>query len=145
MIFRNKNKYLMYKTLLKFNKCKSMQETQKFIIKKYKLDEWFFSYITDQCVEMKFIDGIKSTTSMSNRYHTTYSQNIYITYNGYEFLKNYYGFIKKVLWNLFLIITTAIITVIFNNKFSVSNENINTGDNVFPNDTININVCNNSN
>ena len=122
MVFRNKTKYLMYKTLTMFNKCKSMPETQKFIINKYKLDEWYFAYITTQCVEMHLIDGITSNTSMSNHHQTTYAQNIYITYNGFEFMKNYYGFIKKVLWNLFLIITTAIITVNFDNWFSTTKQ-----------------------
>lgn len=118
MVFRNKNKYLMYKILIKFNKCKSIFETQEYIINKFKLEEWYFSYLIGQCVEHHLIDGIVVSKSINNHYHTVYTENIYITYNGYEFLKNYYGLIKKILWNLFLIITTAIITVKINNWLS---------------------------
>lgn len=145
MIFRNKNKYLMYKTLVKFNQCKSMTETQDYIIDKYKLDSWYFSYIISQCVEMKLIDGIKSEPSMGNNYKTTYAKYIYITYNGYEFLKNYYGFIKKVLWNLSLIFITAVITVLINNKFSNFNQIINISDNVTPKHIICSKICDNTN
>lgn len=125
MIFRNENKYLMYKILIKFSKCNSMQQTQKYIINKFKIDEWYFAYLTGQCVEHHLIDGIVISKSINNHYHTIYTENIYITYNGYDFLKNYYSFIKNVLWNLFLIITTATITAIINNEFSTSNQGVN--------------------
>ena len=42
MIFYNKNKFLMYKILIKFNKCKSIEDTQIFIINKYKIDKKYF-------------------------------------------------------------------------------------------------------
>lgn len=120
MIFRNKNKYLMYKTMIKFNKCNSMPKTQEFIINKFKLDDYYFSYIISQCVEQHYIDGIVVSKSINNHHHTVYTQNIYITYYGYEFLKNYYSLIKKIIWQLLVIITTATITVNINNWLDTS-------------------------
>ena len=145
MIFRNKNKYLMYKILIKYSKCNSMVETQKYIINKFKLDEWHFTYLIGQCVEHHLIDGIVVSKSINNHYHTVYTENIYITYSGYDFLKNYYGFIKRILWNLFLIVTTAIITVLIENKFSNSNQDINTRNEVVPQCSSCFEICNYSN
>lgn len=135
----------MYKLLKKFNKCNSMPETQKYIIKKYNLDEWFFGYITKQCIELELICGISISVSMSNRHITTYAKNIYITYQGFEFLKNYHSTIYKLLRDLFLIVLTATITVLIDNKLSNSNQNINTTDNVTSDSSVCSAVCNNSN
>ncbi len=122
MIFQNKNKFLMYKTLLKFNKCKSIKETKDFIINKFNIDDWYFSYLIGQCVELQLIDGIKVTKSINNHYHNVYTENIYLTYNGYEFIKNYYGWLKKLLRDLLLITITAIITVLVESKLDTTNQ-----------------------
>lgn len=116
MFLRNKNKFLMYKILHKFENCKSIGDTKNFIVNKYKIDENYFSYLIGQCVEQQLFDGIKITTSINNFYHNIYSKNIYISYNGYEFIKNYYGWLKKLLRDLFLIIITAFVTVVINNN-----------------------------
>lgn len=118
MIFRNRNKLLMYKTLLKFDKCKSINDTRKYIINKYKLTEDYFTYLIGQCVELQLIDGISVNKSINNNYFNVYSKNIYLTYNGYEFIKNYYGWLKKLLRDLLLITITAIITVLVENKLN---------------------------
>ena len=112
----------MYKTLTKFNKCNSIKETQTFMINKYKLDQSYFSYIIGQCVEQQLIEGIVISKSIGNHYHAVYTENIYITYNGFEFMKNYYIWIKKLLRDLFLILMTAIITVKINNWLDHSNQ-----------------------
>lgn len=116
MIFQNRNKLLMYKTLLKFDKCKSINDTKEYIINKYKLTEDYFTYLIGQCVELQLIDGISVNKSINNNYFNIYSENIYLTYNGYEFIKNYYGWLKKLLRDLLLITITAIITVLVESK-----------------------------
>ena len=45
MFLRNKNKFLMYKILHKFENCKSIGDTKNFIVNKYKIDENYFSYL----------------------------------------------------------------------------------------------------
>lgn len=122
MIFYNKNKFLMYKILIKFNKCKSIEDTQIFIINKYKIDKKDFSYLISQCVEQQLLNGIIANKTANNYYHIFCSENIYLTYYGYEFIKNYYGWIKKLLRDLFLIFITAIITVIINNELDNTNQ-----------------------
>ena len=145
MIFRNKVKFQMYKTLIIFKKCNDIFKTQNYICKKFNIQESDFTFIIRQCVENHFIDGISCSQSISNLTHTDYCEHIYLTYSGYEFMKDYYSFIKKLLWNLFLIITTAIITVKVNNFFSKPNQIINPTNNVVSNDTICVPVCQNSN
>lgn len=118
MTLYNKSKRNMYLVLSTFNKHNDIFKTQKHICKKLKIDEKEFAQIVSECVAHNFFDGIKSSSSINNCKHIVYCEHIYITYSGYEFLKNYYDFIKSFLWNLSLIITTAIITVVINNKFS---------------------------
>ena len=131
MVFRNKNKYLMYKTLNYFNKHYDIEKTQVYIIKKYKLEEFYFAYIISQCIDHKLIDGIDDSTSLNNHHHLVYTENIYITYNGYEFLKNYYGFAKRFIGEILLVIFTATVTVLVNNYLSKTEQSINQ-----PNQTI---------
>lgn len=130
MIFANKSKRQMYLTVLKFHKCKDIKETENYICKKLNITDIEFSQIIYECVSSHFFDGIKCSGSMSNKKYNVYSQHIFITYFGYEFLKNYHGFIKKVLWELFLIITTAFVTVLITNKFSISDKYVNISDNI---------------
>lgn len=148
MILRNKNKYLVYKTLLKFKKYGCMFKTQDYITKKFKFDEYYFAYIVGQCVEMKLLDGIRTSKSINNHYHNVYSENIYITYNGYEFLKNYHSKFYSLLRDLFLIFITAVvtatITVLINNKFSKSNQSNNIFNDICSKETICSDICNNS-
>lgn len=118
MIFRNKTKFLMYKTLTSFNKTHDMQKTQDIIISKYSLKDNDFAFIISQCVDNHFIDGIFYDKSANNRFMTIYKKYMYITYNGYEFVKNYYSFILKLLRDLLLILATALVTVNVNNWLS---------------------------
>ena len=141
MILRNKVKYQMYKTLMKFKKCNDISKTQNYICKKFNIQESDFTFIVRQCVENHFIDGINCSQSLNNTTHASYSEHIYLTYSGYEFMKNYYSFIKKLLWNLFLIITTAIVTVKVNDFFSKSNQVINPANHIVSNNTISVPVC----
>lgn len=145
MIFRNKNKYLMYKILLKFKKYRCMPETQDYIVKKYKIDEYYFAYIIGQCVEMNLLDGIHSSKSINNYYHNVYSENIFITYNGYEFLKNYHSKFYSLLRDLFLIFVTATVTILINNEFSNSNQSNNIFNDICSKDAVCSDICNNSN
>ena len=144
MFFRNKVKYQMYKTLINFKKFQNISKTQNYICKKFNIQESDFTFIIRQCVENHFIDGIKCSKSINNYTYAIYSENIYLTYSGYEFLKDYYSFVKKILWNLFLIITTAIITVKVNDFFSKPNQIINPTNYVISDKSICVPVCQNT-
>ncbi len=145
MIFRNKVKYQMYKTLITFKKYNDISKTQNYICKKFNIQESDFTFTIRQCVENHFIDGINCSQSLDNTTHIIYSEHIYLTYSGYEFMKEYYSFIKKLLWNLFLIFTTAIVTVKVNNFFSKPNQIINPTNNVISDKVICVPVCQNPN
>ncbi len=142
-MFRNKVKFLIYKTLTNFNKTKDLHVTQKYIINKYKLQENDFGFILEECINNHFLDGVISSKSMNNHFSTIYKDYIYITYNGYEFLKNYYGFIFKLLRDFSLIVITAIVTVFINNELSNSNQTVNVCDDVIPQDVSLIKITNN--
>ena len=144
MTLYNKSKRNMYLVLSAFNKHNDISKTQKHICKKLKIDEDKFAQIVSECVAHNFFDGINSSSSMNNRKHVVYCERIYITYSGYEFLKNYYDFLKKLLWNLFLIVTTAIITVAINNKFSNSNQDICRINQISSQKCSSIKICNNT-
>ncbi len=144
-MFFNKLKYQMYKLLTKFNNCKSLDETKQYICQKFKIDnDNDFNFIVSQCIDFGFIDGISYSNSISNHIHIIIRDNIFITYNGYEFLKNYHTFIKKILWNLFLIIATAIITVKVNDYFSKTNQVSNVRNQIISNNPICIKICKNT-
>ncbi len=145
MTLYNKSKRNMYLVLSSFNKYSDIFEVQKRICRKLKIDEVKFAQIVSECVERNFFDGISSLSSANNHKHNVYRDQIYITYSGYEFLKDYYGFIKKVVWNLFLIVTTAIITVAINNKFSNSNQDICRFNQISSQNCGCIKVCDNTN
>ena len=147
MLVRNKVKFQMYNFLVMFNKCNSIEKTRKDFCKKFKFNDNDnnFEFVVSQCLDNNFLSGITYSTSVSNNYYLVYSENIYITYTGFEFLKNYYSFLKKILWNLFIIITTAVITVIANNKLSNSNQKIDTTNKVISQDSTCCVVCNDSN
>lgn len=141
----NKSKRNMYFVLSAFNKYNDMLKTQNYICNKLKITEDKFAQIISECVAHNFFDGIESSASINNRKHITYCEHVYITYSGYEFLKNYYEFIKNLLWNLFLIIATAIITVMINNKFSDSNQNTCVANQITSQNCSCIKICNNTN
>ena len=145
MIFKNKVKYQMYKTLISFKKYNNIFKTQNYICKKFGIQESDFTFIVRQCVENHFIDGINCSQSLDNTTHAIYSEHIYLTYSGYEFMKDYYSFVKKIIWNLFLIITTAIVTVKVNDFFSKPNQIINPTNNVISNKSICVPICQNTN
>lgn len=145
MFSKNKFKYQMYYFLNSYNKNHDINKTKNKMIDKFKIDEEKFWYVVYQCVEFKYIDGIKCSKSINNHIHTILLKHIYITYLGYEFIKTYYEFIKKIFWNLFLIITTAVVTVIINNKFSNSNQRVNSINDIFPQNIKSVKVGNNSN
>ncbi len=142
MLFRNFSKRNMYIVLKNFNKYKDVYKTQEFVCKKLKLDEASFANIVSECVLNHFFDGIATSSSVSNLKHNVYSDHIYITYNGYEFLKNYYAFLKRILWELFLIITTAFITVAFTNWLPNGNHNVGTIQDIISNKACCIEICN---
>lgn len=135
----------MYLLLKSFNKYKDIYKTQEFVCRKLKLDEASFANIVSECVLNHFLDGIVTSSSVSNLKYNVYSDHIYITYNGYEFLKNYYAFLKRIVWELFLIITTAFITVIFTNWFSDRNHDVSTIQDFISNKTCCIEICNEPN
>ena len=141
MLFRNISKRNMYIVLKIFNKYKDMFKTQEFVCKKLKLDEPTFANIVSECVLNHFLDGIATSSSVSNLKYNVYSEHIYITYSGYEFLKNYYAFLKRILWELFLIITTAFITVVFTNWLPNSNHDVDTVQDFISNKTRCIKIC----
>ncbi len=143
MIFRNKTKYLMYKTLIKFKKFKDLHITQDYIIKKYKLRENEFGFIINECVNYQFIDGVVQSKSINNHFSHIYKDYIYITSKGYEFLKDYYSSIFKLLRDFLLIGVTAIVTVLINNELSNSNQTVNICNDVVPQDISFIRVTNN--
>ena len=145
MIFRNKVKYQMYITLIKFRKYNDIFKTQDFICKRFNIQESDFTFIIRQCVENHFIDGIDCSQSSNNLTYAIYNEHIYLTYSGYEFMKDYYSFVKKLLWNLFLMITTAIVTVKVNDFFSKSNQIINPSNHVISDNTICVPICKNTN
>lgn len=141
MLFRNVSKRNMYLLLKSFNKHKDIYKTQEFVCKKLKLDEASFANIVSECVLNHFFDGIETSSSASNLKHNVYSEHIYITYNGYEFLKNYYTFLKRIVWELFLIITTAFITVAFTNWLPNSNHDADTFQDFISNKTRCVKIC----
>ena len=142
MILYNKSKRNMYVVLKTFNNCNDIFKTQKLVCEKLKIDEITFAHIISECVSNYFFDGIKTTTSVSNLKYNIYSEHIYISYNGYEFLKNYHGFIKRIAWELFLIITTTLITIILTNYFSDTNQDFNTICDFASDNSTYIKVCN---
>ena len=144
MIFNN-SKRQMYFLLKDFNKTKDFKLSVSNMRNKFKLDEHNTSFRIYEIVTSHYIEGINCNKTMSNTYINTLSNHIFITYSGYEFLKDYYGFIKRIIWELFIIITTAIITVMANNKFSVSNQDINLCDDIISQCTSDIEVCNETN
>lgn len=144
MIFKNKVKYQMYKILVEFNKCHNIYETEIIICKNLNINENDFSFALRQCVENHFFDGIDCSIMETNNTVFEYKDYIFITYSGYEFIKNYYSFFKKLLWHFFVVITTAIITVIISNYLSETNQAGNFCNNSTKNEFVCIPVSNNS-
>lgn len=117
MIFHNKVKHNMYIFLKSYNKYHNYDKVKQLMIEK--IDENDFNFAVSQCIDNHFINGIRYTSEKTTNYiHINHSEILYITYYGFEFLKNYYGNIKNLIRDIFLILITAIITVIINNKWS---------------------------
>lgn len=144
-MFFNKSKRQMYFLLNDFNKTNDFKLSMNNTKDKFKIDDYTLGFRINECVTNHFINGIHSDATASNRYICNVSEHIFITYNGYEFLTNYYSFIKKILWELLIIIVTATITVIINNKLSNDNQITNITDNVASQDFVSSEICNYTN
>lgn len=143
MIFKNKVKYNIYTFLSLLNKNHNYVETYNVLLQK--IHENDLNLAISECVDNHFIDGVAYRKGkLKNEFYFCHSENVYITYNGHEFLKNYYDTILKLMRDLFLIIATAIITVLITNKFSVPNQDVNICDEIFSKNIICSKVCNNS-
>lgn len=117
MIVKNKVKYNMYKFLKTLDKTNDAEKTKNIMLKSISEEE--FNYTILECTNNHFVDGfICNKGCVNNNVIVKSLKNFYITLNGYEFLKNYYGFIVKLVRDLFLILVTAIVTVNFDNWFS---------------------------
>lgn len=125
----------MYTFLINYNKYHNYDKVKKIMIKK--IGENDFNFTVSQCVDNHFISGVRYSNSTTTNYiHINRSTTLFITCYGFDFMKNYYANIKNLIRDLFLILTTAIITVIINNKWSNLNECNNIINNVFSQDII---------
>lgn len=125
MIF-NKSKKQIYFLLKDFDKTNNFNKSLNNTQLKFKIDDYTLDFRINECVSNHFVDGIQSSSTDDNSYVIDFSEHIFITYNGYEFLKNYYGFIRKGIIQLLIIVITAIVTVLANNYLSNSNNCIDT-------------------
>ncbi len=144
MIF-NISKRQMYFLLKDFNKTKNFKSSIANMSSKFKMDNSTTGFRVYEVVANHYIEGVNCNKTMANTYVNTLSNYIFITSSGYEFLKDYYGFIRKILWELFIIVTTAVVTIMLNNKFSISNKDTSSSNNDASQCVSNIGVFNNDN
>lgn len=127
----NKIKKRIYFLLKQFDKTNDFQKSVELTKSKFKLDDNQMNFYIDECIKNYYIDGVKSSRPMSNSIYLIYCSHIYLTYNGYEFMKNYYSLLSRIIFEILLIIITAIITTVVNNEWSNSNQRIDCSQNIF--------------
>lgn len=121
MFSKNKVKHNMYKILKSLNKTNDYELTKNKLLNS--MSEVDFNYAIYECDRQHLLDGFICTKgAVNNNVFIKVPKRFYITISGYEFIKSYYSNIKNLLRDLFLILTTAIITVVINNKWSNTDE-----------------------
>lgn len=124
MIFRNKVKYNMYKFLTLLEKNHDYNKTYQELSSK--IDDYSLNFAIYECINKGYIDGvIYSKGKLNNQISLIASKNVYVTYYGYVFIKQYHATAKKIIWHLFLMAATAIITVEINNLLSLPKQTSN--------------------
>ncbi len=140
-MFRNKVKRNMYKFLKKLDKTHDYDVTKNYMLNK--ISEHNYKIMIKECIDKQLIVNVKYYLSIGCTIEVQELDNIFLTYNGCEFIKNYYSYILKLLRDFLLIIVTAIVTVLINNELSNSNQTVNVCDDVIPQDVSLIKITNN--
>ncbi|HAB66561.1 MAG TPA: hypothetical protein DCE23_04255 [Firmicutes bacterium] len=116
MFFGNKTKNNMYKILKSLSKTHDFKKTEKLLSNKISKDDYNSTII--ECVEYQYLKNVDYYINVLGTYVINFPSKVFITCLGYDFLKNYFSSIFKLLRDLLLIIVTALITVHINNWFS---------------------------
>lgn len=144
MFHKNKVKNNMYKILKSLDKTDNYELTKNKILKS--INENKFNYAIYECDRHHFLDGfICSRGIIHNDFFIKVPEKFYITQDGYNFLKNYYSNLFNLIRDILLMIITAYITVLINNKWSNTNQSCYCFDNICSQNCINSPISNNHN
>lgn len=139
----------IYNFLNTFHKTNDIDKSFQKIKQKLKCEDEYARYIISECVTYEYFSGINFTRSINHSIHLDIRNHKYITRKGYQFIHDYKINKLNFFWipfkNLVIIVITAFITVIVGNFFSNNKQSIEVSDNIVPQISIEVPICDNSN
>ncbi len=130
----NKIELGIYTFLDSFDKSNDYKKSKQSIIDKLNCDDKYANFIIGECDNSNYFSGLSVNKNCLNQTLIDIRENLYVTRDGYKFIHQYeldnFNFFWIPFKTFFLILATAIITVIINNCFSNSNQSINIVDDV---------------